>query len=324
MINVTNGKVFRLLVDDEPFDVRYGKLVRHQRTLDLRDGVLRREAEWISPAGQACPRSLDPDGVVRAAVDRRDPVRGRATRRARAHRRPVRAGGERARPRRIERPARGRRAGGAADRGGQCPQRPARQPRPPYARERTADGRRDGSPRGGPRGHRDRRREPARPRPLDREHRAQARREAAGRQVPQLWLVEPAIAALAARPGPPGARRGPPNGLGRPVERAARVPRRDLGSGGHPGRRRRRPSAGGPVRAVPRRPGRRPSRDASDSGQGADRQRLRRPHVLGHGRVHAAGAHVRRPARGARCDRAGVTPRWTSPRLGPGSSGSRG
>jgi alpha,alpha-trehalose phosphorylase len=53
MINVTNGKVFRLLVDDEPFDVRYGKLVRHERTLDLRDGVLRREAEWISPAGQA-------------------------------------------------------------------------------------------------------------------------------------------------------------------------------------------------------------------------------------------------------------------------------
>jgi alpha,alpha-trehalose phosphorylase len=53
MINVTNGKVFRLLVDDEPFDVRYGKLVHHERTLDLRDGVLRREAEWISPAGQA-------------------------------------------------------------------------------------------------------------------------------------------------------------------------------------------------------------------------------------------------------------------------------
>jgi alpha,alpha-trehalose phosphorylase len=53
MINVTNGKVFRLLVDDEPFDVRYGKLVRHERTLDLRDGVLRRECEWISPAGQA-------------------------------------------------------------------------------------------------------------------------------------------------------------------------------------------------------------------------------------------------------------------------------
>jgi alpha,alpha-trehalose phosphorylase len=52
VINVTNGKVFRLLVDDEPFDVRYGKLVRHERALDLRDGVLRRDCEWISPAGQ--------------------------------------------------------------------------------------------------------------------------------------------------------------------------------------------------------------------------------------------------------------------------------
>jgi alpha,alpha-trehalose phosphorylase len=53
MINVTNGKLIRLLVDDEPFDIRYGKLVRHERVLDLRAGVLRREVEWVSPAGQA-------------------------------------------------------------------------------------------------------------------------------------------------------------------------------------------------------------------------------------------------------------------------------
>ena len=53
MINVTDGKLIRLLVDDEPFDVRYGKLVRHERVLDLRDGVLRRDVEWVSPAGQA-------------------------------------------------------------------------------------------------------------------------------------------------------------------------------------------------------------------------------------------------------------------------------
>jgi alpha,alpha-trehalose phosphorylase len=52
MINVTNGKVVRVLVDDEPFDVRYGRLISHQRVLDLRDGVLRREVEWESPAGQ--------------------------------------------------------------------------------------------------------------------------------------------------------------------------------------------------------------------------------------------------------------------------------
>ena len=39
IINVTDGKVIRLLVDDEPFDVRYGKLVRHERVLDLRTGI---------------------------------------------------------------------------------------------------------------------------------------------------------------------------------------------------------------------------------------------------------------------------------------------
>ncbi len=52
MINVTNGKVLRLLVDDEPLDLRYGTVERHERTLDLRDGVLRREVHWLSPAGQ--------------------------------------------------------------------------------------------------------------------------------------------------------------------------------------------------------------------------------------------------------------------------------
>ena len=53
IVNVTNGKVIRLLVDDEPFDVRYGELRRHERFLDFRDGVLRRTVDWVSPAGQA-------------------------------------------------------------------------------------------------------------------------------------------------------------------------------------------------------------------------------------------------------------------------------
>jgi alpha,alpha-trehalose phosphorylase len=52
MINVTNGKVLRLLVDDEPFDLRYGTVEHHERVLDLRAGVLRREVHWLSPAGQ--------------------------------------------------------------------------------------------------------------------------------------------------------------------------------------------------------------------------------------------------------------------------------
>jgi len=50
MVNISNGKLIRLLVDDEPFDVRYGSLARHERTLDLRDGTLTRVAQWRSPA----------------------------------------------------------------------------------------------------------------------------------------------------------------------------------------------------------------------------------------------------------------------------------
>ncbi len=52
IINVTNGKPIRLLVDDEPFDVRYGELQNHERELDLRNGVLRRNVRWTSPAGR--------------------------------------------------------------------------------------------------------------------------------------------------------------------------------------------------------------------------------------------------------------------------------
>ncbi len=52
LVDVTNGKLIRLLVDDEPFDVRYGQLLDHERMLDLRDGVLRRRADWVSPAGK--------------------------------------------------------------------------------------------------------------------------------------------------------------------------------------------------------------------------------------------------------------------------------
>jgi alpha,alpha-trehalose phosphorylase len=53
VINVTNGKVIRLLVNDEPFDVRYGELRSHERCLDFRAGVLTRKSEWASPAGRA-------------------------------------------------------------------------------------------------------------------------------------------------------------------------------------------------------------------------------------------------------------------------------
>ncbi|GAA1742407.1 glycoside hydrolase family 65 protein [Luedemannella helvata] len=52
IVNVTNGKPIRLLVDDEPLDVRYGELLSHERVLDLRAGTLERTMEWSSPAGR--------------------------------------------------------------------------------------------------------------------------------------------------------------------------------------------------------------------------------------------------------------------------------
>ena len=53
VVNVTNGKLIRLRVDDEPLDLRYGELLAHERELDLRGGVLRRSLTWRSTAGSA-------------------------------------------------------------------------------------------------------------------------------------------------------------------------------------------------------------------------------------------------------------------------------
>jgi alpha,alpha-trehalose phosphorylase len=52
VLNVTDGKLVRLLVDDELFDIRYGTLLEHERVLDFRDGVLRRRLHWRSPPGR--------------------------------------------------------------------------------------------------------------------------------------------------------------------------------------------------------------------------------------------------------------------------------
>ena len=52
VINVINSKLIRLLVNDEPFDIRYGEVHSHERELDLRAGVLRRDVRWTSLAGQ--------------------------------------------------------------------------------------------------------------------------------------------------------------------------------------------------------------------------------------------------------------------------------
>jgi alpha,alpha-trehalose phosphorylase len=52
VVNVTDGKLVRLMVDDEPFHVAHGRLLAHERVLDLRSGQLRRRVDWVSPAGR--------------------------------------------------------------------------------------------------------------------------------------------------------------------------------------------------------------------------------------------------------------------------------
>jgi trehalose/maltose hydrolase-like predicted phosphorylase len=52
VVDVTNGKLMRLMVNDELFDVRYGQLIDHERVLDLRAGTLVRRVQWRSPAGR--------------------------------------------------------------------------------------------------------------------------------------------------------------------------------------------------------------------------------------------------------------------------------
>jgi alpha,alpha-trehalose phosphorylase len=69
VVNVTHGKIIRLLVDDELFDLRYGRLLHHERKLDFRTGLLHRQAEWRSPGHRAIRmRSIRMVSLVQRAV----------------------------------------------------------------------------------------------------------------------------------------------------------------------------------------------------------------------------------------------------------------
>ena len=68
VVDVTNGKIFRLFVEDEPFDVRYGNLVSHERVLDLRAGTLTRHRALALAGGQGSQGDLHPAGVAGATA----------------------------------------------------------------------------------------------------------------------------------------------------------------------------------------------------------------------------------------------------------------
>ncbi|ASN22813.1 family 65 glycosyl hydrolase [Streptomyces pluripotens] len=83
VINVTDGKVIRLLVNDHPCDLRYGRVLAHERVLDFRSGVLSRTARWSTPGGRTVritSRRLVSftQRAVAAVVYEVEPVNGRA------------------------------------------------------------------------------------------------------------------------------------------------------------------------------------------------------------------------------------------------------
>jgi alpha,alpha-trehalose phosphorylase len=52
IVSATDGSVIRLFVDDEPFDLATARVLRFERVLDMRTGVLRREVEFATPRGR--------------------------------------------------------------------------------------------------------------------------------------------------------------------------------------------------------------------------------------------------------------------------------
>jgi alpha,alpha-trehalose phosphorylase len=52
MLNVTDGKIIKLYVDDEPFFLPTALLLKFERCLDMQAGTLDREVLWETPAGK--------------------------------------------------------------------------------------------------------------------------------------------------------------------------------------------------------------------------------------------------------------------------------
>jgi alpha,alpha-trehalose phosphorylase len=52
MVNVPDGKIIRLYVDDEPFTMDRASLLHYERALDMKRGTYEREILWETPAGK--------------------------------------------------------------------------------------------------------------------------------------------------------------------------------------------------------------------------------------------------------------------------------
>ena len=81
VVNVTDGKIIRLLVEDEPFDIHRGRLDFHERRLDLRTGLLERTARWTNDTRRVEEtRTPVPVGDTHSTVRRSTPALRSSTR----------------------------------------------------------------------------------------------------------------------------------------------------------------------------------------------------------------------------------------------------
>ena len=292
------ARSMRLLVDDEPFDVRYGELLAHERVLDLRAGTLRRAARLALPGRAEVQVTLHPARVVHPARRGRHPSTSWSRSTVHPGDGAVRAGGQRGRCRpRPATPAwrrcssqplergstrrRRRRAAGAPDQG----QRAAGWP-PAWTTSST-----------GPSAGRVRRT------PHDWARTTVVCGLRPGQRLRIVKFVAYGWSAGARVPAlrdqvDGGAGRGPATPAGTGCWRAARLPGRLLGRRRRRARGRRRSSSRrcGSGSSTCCRPAPGPSA-APIAGQGPDRARLRRARLLGHRELRAAGADLHRAAR---------------------------
>ena len=323
MVNVTDGKLIRLLVKDSPLDLDYGEIIDHHahaRPARRRAAPVHRVALAGRPHGAG---DQHPAGVAGPPVDRRDRVQGRG------HRRPRRP---------LRRPA----VGPAGQRGGAVarsddPRAAAALAKPLQSELAVGRGRRAVLV------HQTKRSQLRMAAGMDHvieipdtstedieasgdlaRYTLAARippgRLAEAGQVPGLRLVLAPVRAPALRDQVEArAGHGQAGRLGAAGPRAAGAARPALGRGRRRDRGRRRAAAGRAGGHVPRPAGRAARRAAADPGQGPDRPRLRRAHLLGHRDLRAAGAHLHRAARGPRRAALAALDPGHGPRAGPGA-----
>ena len=52
IVNCPDGKIIRLYVDDEPFNIATATLLQYERSIDMRAGTFNRELVWETPSGK--------------------------------------------------------------------------------------------------------------------------------------------------------------------------------------------------------------------------------------------------------------------------------